>query len=72
MGGKAMNQPDITKAKNTDLRASAAAIRRAAELARNTAIQTNTNLIVMKDGKLVRIPAQVLRKTTVNAVKDHS
>jgi len=37
---------------------------RAAEDARKTAIQTGTNLIVVKDGKLTRIPAQVLREAS--------
>lgn len=56
-----MNQKDIAEANDPDLRASVAAMGRAAELARKTAIQTDTNLIVVKDGKLTRIPAQVLR-----------
>lgn len=50
----------IIEAKDPDLRASGAAMRRAAELARQTAIQTGTNLIVMKDGILTRIPPQAL------------
>lgn len=53
---------NIQEAKDPDLRASAAAIRRAAQAARRTAIQTGTNLIIVKDGKLTRIPAQVLRE----------
>ncbi|WP_347262104.1 hypothetical protein [Rudaea sp.] len=52
---------DLSKAKNPDLRASLAAMHRAAELARQTALQTNTALVVVKDGKLVRIPAEQLR-----------
>jgi len=54
----------IEEAKDPDLRASTAAMKRAAEAARKTAIQTGTDLIVMKDGKLTRIPAKELRKTT--------
>lgn len=37
-------------------------MKRAAEAARRTAIRTNTSLIIVKDGKLTRIPAQALRK----------
>lgn len=57
-----MTQQDLSKAKNPDLRASLAAMQRAAEMARQTAIQTNTALIVVRDGKTVRIPAEELRK----------
>ena len=57
-----MNTKDISEAKNPDLRASVVAMRRAAELARETAIRTNTDLVVVKDGRLVRISAQVLRE----------
>lgn len=53
---------NIQEAKDPDLRASTAAMKRAAEAARKTAIQTDTNLIVVKDGKLTLIPAHVLRE----------
>lgn len=61
MGRKPVTQEDLSKAKNPDLRASLAALRRAAAQARKTAIQTDTALLVVKDGKLVRIPAAQLR-----------
>lgn len=57
-----MNVKDISNAKNSDLRASHDALRRAAELARQTAIQTDTDLIIVKDGKTVRVPAAELRE----------
>ncbi len=57
-----MRQQDLSKAKNPDLRASLAAMRRAAEMARSTAIQTNTEIVIVKDGKPVRITAEELRK----------
>lgn len=38
------------------------AMRRAAEMARETAIQTNTEIAVVCNGKLVCIPADQLRK----------
>ena len=52
---------DISEAKDPDLRASMAAMQRAAKMARKIAIQTGTDLIVVKDGKLTRIPAKDLR-----------
>lgn len=57
-----MNPNDIRTAKDPDLRASMIGMQRAAELARKIAIQTNTNLVVVKDGKITRIPAQELKE----------
>lgn len=57
-----MTQQELSKAKNPDLRASLAAMRRAAEMARSTAIQTNTEIVIVKDGKPVRVTAEELRK----------
>ncbi len=62
-----MKTKDISQAKDQDLRASMAALQRAAESARRTAIQTDTAIVVKRDGKLVRISAQELRKTTASA-----
>lgn len=56
-----MKQQDLFKAKNPDLRASLAAMQRAAELARRTALQTDTAIVVVQDGKLIRISAEQLR-----------
>ncbi len=53
---------NIEEARDPDLRASFAAMKRAAEAARRTAIQTGTDLIVVKDGRLTRIPAKDLRR----------
>ncbi len=53
---------ELSKARNPDLRASLAAMQRAAELARQTAMQTNTAIVVVVDGQLVRIPAEQLRE----------
>lgn len=61
-----MKPKAITEAKDPDLRASGAAMSRAAQLARETAIRTDTNLVVVKDGKLTRIPAQVLRSAAAH------
>lgn len=56
-----MKTRDVSKAKDPDVRASLAAMRRAAALARQTAIDTNTAIVLMRDGELVRIPAETLR-----------
>ena len=56
-----MKQQDLSKAKNPDLRASLAAMQRAAELARRTALQTDTAIVVVQNGKLMRISAEQLR-----------
>ncbi|MDR1936078.1 MAG: hypothetical protein LBS49_10975 [Candidatus Accumulibacter sp.] len=57
-----MNPEELKKARNADLYGSLAAMQRAGELARQTAIQTNTAIVIVQDGKLVRIPAEQLRK----------
>jgi hypothetical protein len=56
-----MKPRDISEAKNPDLRASLAAMRRAAAMARETAIRTGTAIVIVRDGKPVRIPAAQLR-----------
>ena len=52
-----MSQRDLSEAKNPDLRASLAGMLRAAESARQTALQTGTAIVVVRDGKPVRITA---------------
>lgn len=56
-----MKPRDISQARNPDLRASQAALRCAAALARKTAINSGTDLIVVRDGRTVRISADTLR-----------
>ena len=51
----------ILEANDPDLRASVSAMKRAADAARKTAIRTDTHLVIVKDGKLLRIPAKELR-----------
>lgn len=63
MGRKPVTPQDLDKAKNPDLRASVAAMRRAADMARKTAIETNTEIVIVQDGKTVRITAEELRRT---------
>jgi len=57
-----MKPRDISKAKDPDLRGSLPAMRRAAAMARSVAIQTDTEIIVVRDGKPVRISAAQLRE----------
>lgn len=61
-----MNTQDLSKAKNPDLRASLAALQRAAKEARKIAIQTDTHIVVMENGKLVRLSAENLRQLASN------
>lgn len=55
-----MKTKDISEARDPDLRASMA-LQRAAALARKTAIQTDTGIVVVKGGRLVHISADELR-----------
>ncbi|MEI8207768.1 MAG: hypothetical protein WCG16_01090 [Methylococcales bacterium] len=57
-----MKATELQRAKNPDLIASVTAIKRAAQLARQTAIQTNTAIVVIKDGVLCRITAEELKQ----------
>lgn len=57
-----MKASELQLAKNPDLIASLVAIKRAAQLARQTAIQTNTAIVVIKDGVLCRISAEDLKQ----------
>ena len=57
-----MTLRDLSEAKNPDLRASLAGMHRAAAMAREIAIQTDTGIVVVRDGKPVRISAAELRK----------
>lgn len=57
-----MKTNDITKAKNPTLRGSLNALRRSAEAARKLAVQTGTHLVIVKEGKLLRIPAEEIQQ----------
>jgi hypothetical protein len=60
MEQKSMDQKDISKARSAAMRGSLAAMRRAAILARMVAIQTNTWIVVVHEGKLIHISAAEL------------
>jgi mRNA degradation ribonuclease J1/J2 len=60
-----MNPRDISTSNDPVMRGSLAALHRAAEMARQTAIQTNTYLVVVENGQLLKIPPEQLRKEAV-------
>lgn len=64
MSTQQIDAHDISKAKDPDLRAALGALKRASLLARKTAIQTGTHLVIVRDGRLLRIPAHDLRDET--------
>ena len=51
---------DLSEAKDQVMRGSMAAMKRAAALARKIAIQTDTGIVVVRDGKVVHISAAEL------------
>jgi hypothetical protein len=51
---------DFSNAKSADLRASVAAMQRAAALARSIAIRTNTGVVIVRDHNPVMISAKEL------------
>ncbi len=53
---------EISQARNPDMRTAMTAMQRAAELARQTAIQTNTAIVVVREGQRIRITAEQLRQ----------
>ncbi len=57
-----MIKKDICLSKNKYLAGSMAAMHRAARMAREQAILTNTAIIVMENNKIVRVTAEKLRK----------
>ena len=58
---------DISNAKDPDLRNALAALRRATLMARKTTIQTGTNIVVVRDGRMIRISADELRRQEENS-----
>lgn len=57
-----MNTQDLANAKDPDLRASLAALQRAALLARKIAMQTDTGIVIVQDNELRYITAEELRQ----------
>ena len=56
-----MTQEQLTQAKDKDLPASLIAMRRAARMAREQAVRTDTAIVVIRDDKPVRVTAEELR-----------
>ena len=57
-----MTQHELGKAKDKDLVASVAGMKRAAAMARKAAIQTGTAIVVVRNEKIVRLTADNLRE----------
>jgi adenylate kinase len=51
---------DLAQAKDPDLRTSLQALQRAAELARKTAVQTGTDIVIVENQQIVRLTARQL------------
>jgi hypothetical protein len=56
-----MIEQELSMAKDKSLAGALAAMRRAARVARELAVRTGTAIIVLRDGKLVRVSADELR-----------
>ena len=57
-----MTLEQLAQARDRDLPASLVAIQRAARMAREQAVRTDTAIVVLRDQKPVRITAEELRK----------
>ena len=64
-----MKPLDISKARDPDLRASVRAMQRAAELARKTAIQTDTGIVIVRNAQIVHVSAQELRLNDLSQIR---
>jgi hypothetical protein len=60
-----MTQAPLSQAKDKDLPASLVALRRAARMAREQAVRTDTAIVVIRDRMPVRVTAEELRKAGV-------
>ena len=65
MGRKIVTQQELSQAKDKDLAASLIAMRRAARMAREQAVRTDTAIVVIRNEKPVRVTAEELRKAGV-------
>ena len=57
-----MTQQELSQAKDPDLRTSLQAMQRAAELARRTAMQRDTHIVIVENEQIVRLSAQQLQQ----------
>lgn len=65
MGRNIVIQQELSQAKDKDLAASLIAMRRAARMAREQAVRTDTAIIVIRNQQPVRVTADELRKAGV-------
>jgi hypothetical protein len=65
MGRKVMTQDQPSQARDKDLPASLIALRRAARMAREQAVRTDTAIVVIRNRVPVRVTAEELRKAGV-------
>ena len=66
-----MNIKDIRLSDDSDLAGSYAAMQRAGQSAIDLAIQTNTAIVIERDGKIIRIPAaDLIRQQQAKAMVD--
>lgn len=65
MGRKIVTQDQLSQAKDKDLPASLIALRRAARMAREQAVRTDTAIVVIRDRRPVRVTAEELRQAGV-------
>lgn len=64
-----MTQQALDQAKDPDLPASLQAIKRAADMARRTAIQTGTGIVIVEGQKIVHVPAQALLERPTESLR---
>ena len=60
-----MTEEAIEQSSNPDIANSLVALRRAARMARELAVRTGTAIVVVRDGKRVRITADELRDSGI-------
>lgn len=60
-----MTADDLASATNPDLFNSLTALRRAALMARELAVRTDTAIVIVRDGELVTITADELRRAGI-------
>ena len=65
MGRNIVTQQELSQAKDKDLAASLIAMRRAARMAREQAVRTDTAINVIRNQQPVRVTADELRKAGV-------
>jgi hypothetical protein len=57
-----MTRQELSQANDPDLRTSLQAMKRAVDLARKTALQTDTGIVIVQNDKIVWISAEQLRQ----------